>query len=175
MTRKVGIANPSSPNKRLHVRIPNSDNIVLIALNKLTIIGRVTNPLTQSTRAVLSFLTQMWNLEGRFQMRFHSEEDLERVLNKDSYHYKKWMLILQCWEPVVSKSFPSIITNETVTIIGEDLGVLKYKDLGVAKIRVELPTDVFITVEFKYMKLENIEGDCLMTSRRDPPAKDRRL
>lgn len=118
----------------------------------------------------------------KFQMRFQSEEDMERVLTKGPYHYKKWMLLLQRWEPVVSENFPSLISfwikihdlplhfwNEgTITIIGDQLGHMPDKVVEEAKIRVEingleplvmdleiqLPSDEILPVEFEYMKLE---------------------
>lgn len=46
--------------------------------------------------------------------------------------------ILPIYNSVFGEDLLHFQTNETVTIIGEDLGVLKYKDLGVAKIRVEV-------------------------------------
>ena len=93
------------PAKRPLLRIPATDNNGLIAANKLTLIGRLTNSILQRTRVVIDVLPQVWNLEGRvegrelgpekFQMRFQAKDDLERVLLKGSYHYKRWVLILQ--------------------------------------------------------------------------------
>ncbi|XP_048604723.1 uncharacterized protein LOC125582196 [Brassica napus] len=180
------------PTKRLPLRIPASDNTDLIAANKLTIIGRVTNPSIQNTRAILNFLPQVWGLEGRvegrdlgpekFQIRFRTESDMEVILSKNPYNYKKWMLLMQKWEPTVSETFPSSISfwirihgiplhfcNEaTVTTIGEELGLLADKVVEEAKVRVELngflplvmnmeiqlPSDEIITVEFEYIKIE---------------------
>lgn len=83
--------------KRPPVCIPSSDNTELIAANKLTILGRVTNPLLKNTRVVINFLPQVWGLEGRveerhmrlekFQFCFRSEYDLQVVLSKGPYHY----------------------------------------------------------------------------------------
>lgn len=181
-----------TPAKRPPLRIPATDNNDLIAANKLTLIGRVTNPVLQRTRAVIDFLPQVWNLEGRvegrelgpekFQMRFKSEEDLERVLLKGPYHFKRWMLLLQKWEPIISESFPSKIAfwirihdiplhfwNEgTITAIGEDIGLMSDKVVEEAKVRVEvnglqpllmemeiqLPSEEVISVEFEYIKIE---------------------
>lgn len=108
------------PAKRPPLRIPATDNNGLIAANKLTLIGRLTNPILQRTRAVIDFLPQVWNFEGivegrelgpeKFQMRFQAEDELERVLLKGPYHYKRWMLILQKWEPIISENFPSTIS-----------------------------------------------------------------
>lgn len=114
------VPSDSQEPKRPPVRIPHSNNENLIASNKLTIIGRVTNPLLQRPRAVIDFLPQVWNLEGRvagrelgpdkFQFRFESEADLTTFLSKGPYHYKWWMLIVQRWEPVISETFPSTIS-----------------------------------------------------------------
>ena len=178
--------------KRSPVRIPPRNNDNLIAVNKLTVIGRVTNPLLQRPRAVIDFLPQIWNLEGRvtgrelglekFQMRFESEADLEAVLNKGPYHYKKWMLLLQRWEPVISESFPSNISfwlkvhdlplhywdDITLNAIGKELGDVTNRFADDARVRVNmngllpltmtleihLPSDEITTVEFEYLKIE---------------------
>lgn len=178
--------------KRSPVRIPANNNDSLIAANKLTIIGRVTNPLLQRPRAVVDFLPQVWNLEGRvsgrnlgpekFQLRFESEADLVSVLSKGPYHYKKWMLLIQRWEPVVQESFPSSISfwlrvhdlplhfwdDQTLDIIGKEIGSVSGKNTEEARVRVDmnglnpltmnlevrLPSDEVITVEFEYLKLE---------------------
>ncbi|KAG2313012.1 hypothetical protein Bca52824_024569 [Brassica carinata] len=114
-------APPELPTKRPPVRIPANDNAELIEANRLTIIGRLTNPQVQKpTRAVTDFMAQVWNLEGRiegralgldkFQVKFETEHDLIQVLEKGPYHYKRWMLLLQRWEPTVSEEFPSIIS-----------------------------------------------------------------
>ena len=111
---------PRSPRKRSPIKIPGSNNEALIADNKLTLIGRVTNPKFQRPRAVVDRMPQVWNLEGRvegrdlgpelFQFRFESENDLLSVLAKGPYHHKRWMLLIQRWEPIISPTFPSIIS-----------------------------------------------------------------
>lgn len=178
--------------KRSPVRIPPNNNDNLIAAHRLTVIGRVTNPLLQRPRAVIDFLPQVWNLEGRvtgrdlgpekFQMRFLSEEDIEAVLNKGPYHYKKWMILLQRWEPVISESFPSNISfwlrvhdlplhywdDITLNAIGGELGLVSDRVATDARVRVNmngllplimkleirLPSDEITTVEFEYLKIE---------------------
>ncbi|KAF2572041.1 hypothetical protein F2Q70_00001550 [Brassica cretica] len=118
----------------------------------------------------------------KFQIRFQAEEDLERVLLKGPYHFKRWMLLLQKWEPVVSENFPSSIffwirihdiplhfwNDCTVTTIGDVLGNRTYKIVEEAKVRVEfngllplemamdiqLPSEEIISVEFEYIKIE---------------------
>ncbi|KAL0795072.1 hypothetical protein Bca101_066449 [Brassica carinata] len=174
------------------VRIPESNNSDLIAANFLTIIGRVTNPQIQRPRAVVDFLPQVWNLEGRvqgrplgadkFQFKFETEEDLLLVLRKGPYHYKKWMLLMQRWEPLVSPQFPSTISfwvhihgiplhfwnDMTVNSIGDALGNCPERDGEGAKLRldangllplemtrdIQLPSGEVTEVEFEYIKLE---------------------
>lgn len=186
-------APPELPAKRPPVRIPANDNVDLIAANKLTIIGRLTNPQIQKpTRAIIDFMAQVWNLEGRiegralgldkFQVKFESEQDLLQVLDKGPYHYKRWMLLLQRWEPTVLELFPSTISfnvkihgiplhywdEKTILTIGADLGKCTIRDEKEAKIWVEvnglnplimkadieLPTSDITEVEFEYIKIE---------------------
>ncbi|KAJ4889310.1 DUF4283 domain-containing protein [Raphanus sativus] len=184
---------PAAPiTKKALVRIPPRNNDNLIAANKLTIIGRVSKPLLQRPRAVIDFLPQIWNLEGRvagrdlgpdkFQFCFESEADLLSVLNKGPYHFKRWMLILQKWEPVVSETSPSSISfwirvhglplhfwnDETLDTIGDEIGFVAAKAADDARIRIELngmqslpmtleiqlPSDEVLLVEFEYLKIE---------------------
>ena len=180
------------PPKKPPVRIPANTNDDLIEANRLTIIGRLTNPLVQKPRAVIDFMAQVWNLEGRvvgrtlgldkFQIKFETEQELTQVLEKGPYHYKRWMLILQRWEPTVSDQFPSNISfnvrihgiplhfwsEQTIRTIGKELGNYSFRDEKDAKIwvevnglqplimkmEIELPTDDITEVEFEYMKIE---------------------
>ena len=180
------------PPKKPPVRIPANTNDDLIEANRLTIIGRLTNPLVQKPRAVIDFMAQVWNLEGRvvgrtlgldkFQIKFETEQELTQVLEKGPYHYKRWMLILQRWEPTVSDQFPSNISfnvrihgiplhfwsEQTIRTIGKELGNYSLRDEKDAKIwvevnglqplimkmEIELPTDDITEVEFEYMKIE---------------------
>lgn len=78
------MAGPSRTSRRAPARLPECDNSVLIAANKLTLLGRVTNPSIQRPKAVVDYFIQFWNLEstvtGRdlglemFQFRFETEE-----------------------------------------------------------------------------------------------------
>lgn len=87
------------------VKIPNSDNSELVEHNKFTLIGRVTNPAIQKTRALVEFFLEHWNVVGMitgralgpslFQFGFESENDLKTTLSKAPFHFKKWMIILQ--------------------------------------------------------------------------------
>lgn len=183
------------PAKKAPVRIPaNDDNESLIEANRLTLIGRLTNTQVQKPRAVIDFMIQVWNLERRvqgralgldkFQVSFETEHELLQVLQKGPYHYKRWMLLLQRWEPVVSDQFPSIISfpvrihgiplhywsEGTILTIGKELGKCSVKDVKEAKVwvevnglqplvmkmEIELPTEDadVAEVEFEYIKIE---------------------
>lgn len=52
--------------KRKMVVIPASNNAALIEENKFTLIGRVTNPGMQNTRALVDFFLQHWSVSGHF-------------------------------------------------------------------------------------------------------------
>ena len=73
------VAPSSPPTRKPPVRIPANDTEELIADNRLTLIGRVTNPTLQKPRAVLDFMIQVWNLEGR---------TTGRVLGLDKFQVK---------------------------------------------------------------------------------------
>ena len=114
-----GLANNASPPRRGRVSVPDFDNSELIKKHELTLIGRVTNPKHQRMWSLIPFLSDLWKCnsrpfgsdlgQGRFQFQFASAEDLQNVLDNRPYHFAKWMLILQQWEPSVSPRFPSQI------------------------------------------------------------------
>lgn len=105
-------ADPSLPVRRPPVKIPIPNNAALIEEHNLTLIGRVTNPSIQKTRALVEFFLQQWRVEGTitgkdlgpnmFQFKFETKKDLQTILARAPFHFKRWMLILQRWEPVVS-------------------------------------------------------------------------
>lgn len=96
------------------------------------------------------------------------------MLKKEPYHNKKWMILLQRWEPVVNESFPSIISfwlrihdlplhfwnDQTLNTIGGEVGLVADRVSEDARIRVDmnrlqplvmtleirLPTDEITTV-----------------------------
>lgn len=188
--------------RRSPVRIPEGDNSALIEATRTSLIGRVNNPTVQRPRAIVEFMPQFWNMEGRvtgrvlgaesFQFRFQSEEDLLTILNKSPFHYKKWMLILQRWEPIVSPSFPSAITfwvkihdipphhwsDQTIRTIGMELGHVSARDVEGARVRVDInglrPLEVKMEirlhkegltwVELEYEKLEKHCFNCFSLS-----------
>lgn len=201
--------------KTLSCANPTKENDNLIAANKLTIIERVTNPLLQRPRTVVEFLPQVWNLEGKvtgrdlrpekFQLRFESEADLLSVLSKGPYHYKKWMILLQRWEPTVSDTLPSTISfwirvhelplhfwdDITLDVIGKELGRVTNKVTTDARVQIEmngllplvmnleirLPSDEITTVEFEYLKIEKHCFVCfsLFHEENDCPERPRNL
>ncbi|KAJ4875032.1 zf-CCHC_4 domain-containing protein [Raphanus sativus] len=67
------------------VRVPESDITELVERNKLTLIGRVTNPAIQKTRALVDFFLQHWSVAGKITGRdlgptlFHQEADKARL------------------------------------------------------------------------------------------------
>lgn len=130
------------------------DNSSLIKDNALTLIGRLTSPQEQRIWALIPALPRKWNLQGRevwsdlgnncFQYHFEREDDLRRVLDNRPYHFAKWMVILQRWEPVISPSFPSLIPfwikikglpihywhDDMVARVGQELGTLVMHELS---------------------------------------------
>lgn len=113
------VTSSSRYTRRPPVKIPAVDNKALIEENKFTLIGRVTNPAIQKTRALVDFFLQHWKVEGSitgrdlgphlFQFKFQSEKDLQSILKGAPYHFKRWMIILQRWEPIVSDFFHALI------------------------------------------------------------------
>lgn len=185
-------APPELPPRKPPVRIPANDNEDLIESNRLTLIGRLTNTVIQKPRAAIDFMAQVWNLKGRitgralgldkFQIKFETEHELTQVLEKGPYHYKRWMLQLQLWEPTVSDQFPSQISfnvrihgiplhywsEKSILTIGHELGKCVLRDEKEAKIwvevngmipltmkmEIELPKEGTTEVEFEYIKIE---------------------
>lgn len=153
---------PSAPVRRAPIPIPATNNSVLIEQNKLSLIGRVTNPAAQNTHALVDFFLHHWPVSGSitgrdlgphlFQFTFESEKDLQSILLKAPYHFKRWMIMLRRWEPVVSDSFPSIIsfwirihgiplhywTEEALEAIGSELGRVESKDVHNGRVRITI-------------------------------------
>lgn len=93
------------------VRVSEPDNPFALRNHSLTIIGRVTNPSMQKVWSLIPFFTDHWKCDispvgsdlgmGLFQFQFELESDLQTVLEKRPYHYARWMVILQQWEPTI--------------------------------------------------------------------------
>ncbi|CAA7039394.1 unnamed protein product [Microthlaspi erraticum] len=196
------VAEAPRSGRRVPVQIPPSNNSRLIADNHLTLIGRVTNPAVQKTQWVVDWLIQYWNLDSPvegsdlgpelFQFRFQTEASLQTVLRKGPYHYKRWMVMLQRWEPIVSPTFPNRIdfwikihgiplhywNEETIDAIGKELGPILGKDITLGRIRAQinglqplemkisicLPTREETTVDLEYEKLEKHCFHCFSLS-----------
>ncbi|KAL0677050.1 hypothetical protein Bca4012_005031 [Brassica carinata] len=112
-----GIAlDPSQAPRKTRIRIQNPDNADLVQRHALTLIGRVTNRTTQRVGSLILFFMEHWKKSSKpsgselgndmFQFQFDNEEDLLDVLENRPYHYDRWMIIVQRWEPTVSPSFP---------------------------------------------------------------------
>lgn len=198
----VQIPDTSVPRRRAPIQIPDTDNSALIEQNKFTLIGRVSNPAAQNTRALVEFFLQHWQVSGSitgralgphlFQFRFESEKDLLSILNRAPYHFKRWMFLLQRWEPTVSETFPSLIsfwvtvhglplhywTDQALHAIGSDIGHVESKDATNGRFRVSinglqplertlelsLPSGGVKEVELEYEKLEKHCFSCLSLS-----------
>lgn len=150
------------PLRKPLVKVPDTDVSELIERNKLTLIGRVTNPTIQKPRALVDFFLQQWHVVGRisgrdlgptlFQFSFESEKDLQTILAKAPFHFKNWMIIVQRWEPIVSDTFPSQIPfwvnahgiplhywkDETIEAIGSALGPIDAREVDKARLRVRV-------------------------------------
>ncbi|KAF3550403.1 hypothetical protein DY000_02005888 [Brassica cretica] len=160
--KKKWMAAPSLPKNKPPVQIPESDTADLIEENQFTLIGALGPHL--------------------FQFRFENERDLLTIINKAPFHFKKWMLLIQHWEPVVSESFPALIPfwieihgvplhywyDTAIRAIGNELGIVEDCVPSRARDRVlinglnplEMVRDILHPsgetkqVEFAYDKLE---------------------
>ncbi|KAH0905436.1 hypothetical protein HID58_037263 [Brassica napus] len=196
--KKKWISDPSRPPKRAPIQIPEEDCSNLIEEHKYTLIGRVTNSAMQNTRALVDFFLQHWQVIGTitgkslgpllFQFTFDSEKDLQSILSKAPYHLKKWMFILQRWEPIVSDLFPATIptihgvplhywTYTALRAIGNELGPVETTDANRCRVRViinglkplERTLEISLSsgvkkVELEYEKLEKHCFSCLSLS-----------
>ncbi|KAF8080725.1 hypothetical protein N665_0925s0009 [Sinapis alba] len=154
---------PYQAPRKARVRVQEPDNTYLIQKHSLTIVGRVTNPSVQKVWSLLPFFTKKWSTgsrpigsdlgQGMFQFQFDNEADLLEVLDKRPYHYAKWMIIIQRWEPTTTQDFPSLIpfwikfqgiplhlwTEDTIRSIGSV---------------IEYPNGDEVTANLVYEKLE---------------------
>ncbi|CAN6837735.1 unnamed protein product, partial [Brassica oleracea] len=147
------------------VKTPAPDNSDLLRKHHLTLIGRVTNKSVQKVWSLIPFFTDHWKTEfklvgadlgnGMFQFQFELEADLLSVLEKRPYHYARWMVILQRWEPTISPKFPSLIpfwikvqglpvhlwTEAKVKCIGEDIGLYEKAEITAVSARMRVHVD----------------------------------
>lgn len=146
--------------RRGRIQIDVPENAYLTHKHSLTLIGKVTNPSAQKVWALIAFFTDHWKTErkpvgadlgqGMFQFQFELESDLLSVLERRPYHYGRWMVILQRWEPTTSPQFPSLIpfwikvqgipvhlwTEETIRRLGEDIGIFEEADITSLAVRM---------------------------------------
>ncbi|WZZ88075.1 hypothetical protein YC2023_116654 [Brassica napus] len=193
--KKKWITAQNQAKRKPLVQIPDTDTTALIEEKKFTLIGRVTNPTAQNTKALVDFFLQHWNVAGRFtgralgplmfQFRFENERDLLTILNKAPFHFKRWMLLIQRWEPVVSDKFPAYLPfwiqihgvplhyweDGALRAIGKELGEVEDCIPTQAKVRVlinglnplemtrdiSLPSGEIIPVKFDN---DNLEKHC---------------
>ncbi|KAL0794139.1 hypothetical protein Bca101_065516 [Brassica carinata] len=197
------------PPRKARVRVEELINQDLVNKHALTLIGRITNPSVQKVGSLIPFFTEHWNTTrrprgsdlglGMFQFHFETETDLLAVLEKRPYHFAKWMIILQRWEPTISPSFPSLIpfwikiqgvpvhlwTESVARGIGEDIGIFDAVEISeqAIKMRVqvngrlpliktsvlEFPNGEELKVSLVYEKLEK---HCSQCNRLDHELKD---
>ncbi|KAL0702826.1 hypothetical protein Bca4012_058948 [Brassica carinata] len=189
------------PARTARVKVQEPDNSKLLRKHSLTLIGKVTNKSVQKMAPLIAFFTEHWKTEGRpigsdlghgmFQFQFEREADLLAVLEKRPFHFAKWMIILQRWEPTASPDFPSLIpfwikieglpvhlwTEGTLKTIGEDIGFFEKVEITnlAARMRVhvngrlplikeseiEFPNGDVVNVSLHYEKLEKHCPKCL--------------
>lgn len=111
-----------------------------------------------------------------FQFKFESEKDLQTILSKAPFHFKRWMLILQRWESVVSDYFPALFpfwitihglplhywTKKALDAIGNELGPVEAYEVEKGRIRVlinglkplEMKLDVSVAGAIKQVELD---------------------
>ena len=173
---------PSQAPRTARIRIQDPDNAELMQRHSLTLIGRVTNRTAQRVWSLIPFFTDLWKAKskpvgsdlgnGMFQFQFDSEEDLLTVLEKRPYYYGRWMVIVQRWEPTVSKNFPSLLpfwikvqgipvhlwTEETIQKLGEDLGVFEKMEITSSTVRMRVQVNGLLPL-IKSSVIEYANGD----------------
>ncbi|KAL0721260.1 hypothetical protein Bca4012_035859 [Brassica carinata] len=200
---------PPQPPRSGRIRAQVLDNEDRLQKLSLTLIGRATNRSVQKTWSIIPFLTEHWKSYGRpvgsdlgnglFQFQFEKEADLLAILDKRPFHFARWMIILQRWEPTTSTSFPSLIpfwikvqgiplhlwTENTIRSLGEDIGFFEEMEITDFSVRmkvqvdgllplikssvIEYPNGDEVTASFVYEKLEKHCSKCF---RLDHDVKD---
>lgn len=156
------VASSSLPPLIPRIKVPDFDSTKLREKHSLTIIGRLTNPAMQRMWSLIPFFAEMWKTssrpvgadlgQGRFQFQFANEQDLVSVLENQPYHFSRWMVILQRWEPTSSSSFPSLIpfwidvkgipvhlwSEETMTSVAKGAGIFERAEITGTHARVRV-------------------------------------
>lgn len=206
---KSTAVDPYQAPRKGRIQIEEPENAYLTHKHSLTLIGRVTNPSMQKISALIAFFTDHWVTErkpvgadlgqGMFQFQFELESDLLSVLEKRPYHYARWMVILQRWEPTTSPHFPSLIpfwikvqgipvhlwTEGTIRQLGEDIGIYEAADITslTARMKVHingrLPLIKRSVIEYKggnevtaHFVYEKLERHCSVCNRLDHEVRD---
>lgn len=175
------------PARAARVKAPLPDNSDLIRKHSLTLIGRVTNKTAQKVWNLIPFFTEHWKTEfkpvgsdlgnGLFQFQFELEADLLSVLEQRPYHYARWMVIIQRWEPTISPQFPSLIpfwikvqglpvhlwTEETIEAIGRDIGHFEKAEITDLTVRMRVHINGLLPL-IKHSVVEYPNGDEVNTT-----------
>lgn len=160
-----GLASPPEPPRSTRVRIPAVDTSELIKKHSLTLVGRITNPNVQRMWSLIPFFSEHWKVEtspvgadlghGCFQFQFSTEKDLQKVLDERPYHFARWMIILQRWEPIASPTFPNQIpfwiqvqgiplhlwSDIALTTLARNIGTLDVVEIASTKARMRVFID----------------------------------
>lgn len=159
---KIISSDPNEPPRTARVKAHLPDTTELHNKFSLTLIGRITNPSVQRIWPLIAFFTELWKSDvrpvgadlgnGLFQFQFEREEDLLQVLEKRPYHFSRWMVIVQRWEPTISSSFPSLLPfwikvqgipihlwkESTIRSIGEDIGIFEKMEITPLYVRMRV-------------------------------------
>ncbi|KAL0716010.1 hypothetical protein Bca4012_065332 [Brassica carinata] len=129
-------ANSLKPPHRPPVVIPSSDNTKLIEENKLTLIGRVTNPTVQKTRALVDFFTQHWS----------TVDDFSAMI---PFWIRVHDLPLNFWNEPTPKT------------IGEELGVVETRGVDHGRVRVLIngrkPLEMHLDISLPSVDIKKVE------------------
>ncbi|CAA0405737.1 unnamed protein product [Arabidopsis thaliana] len=134
--------------------IPYHAYVGALASNRLSLLGRILNPQTQSVERAILELPYQWGLgtqvHGRilddrcFQVRFRSEIDLLNGLRRAPWVFNEWFIALQRWEDFPTEDFLTFIdvwvqirgiplpyvSERTVEIIASTLGEVVAMDFN---------------------------------------------
>ena len=197
-----GLPSSSTDTNRKRIRAPDFDFSDLVKENSKTLIGRLINPNEQRVEHLILELPKQWALRGKvigadlgndcFQFRFDRDEDLHCVLLNRPYQHNHWMVILECWEPVISSTFPSKIPfwitvrglplhfwhEKMVYNIAPVLGQLEDYDITKTSARIRILLDALepltlesmvdfstgeeVPITFQYEKIANFCKNCNM-------------
>ncbi|KAL9281376.1 unnamed protein product [Arabidopsis thaliana] len=134
--------------------IPYHAYVGALASNRLSLLGRILNPQTQSVERAILELPYQWGLgtqvHGRilddrcFQVRFRSEIDLLNGIRRAPWVFNEWFIALQRWEDFPTEDFLTFIdvwvqikgiplpyvSERTVEIIASTLGEVVAMDFN---------------------------------------------